>query len=76
MIRGEEEQNERREEGEVEKKEEERWRRRVGGEMEEWEQGYTEGEFEATFDFDSYSRSVDQRQVSDRSKRRPENGKT
>lgn len=73
MIRGEEEQNERREGKEVEV---ERWRRRGGGEMEEWEQGYTEGEFEATFDFDSYSRSVDQRQVSDRSKRRPENGKT
>lgn len=47
--------------------EEERWRR---------EEGQTEGEFEAAFDFDSYARSVDQRQVSDRSKRRPENGKT
>lgn len=37
MIRGEEEQNERREGKEVEK--EETWRRRGGGEMEEWEQG-------------------------------------
>lgn len=38
MIRGEEEQNERREGKEVEV-EEKSWRRDGGGEMEEWEQG-------------------------------------
>lgn len=75
MVRGEgraERAEEEEERGGGAEVEEQRWRRR-GGRV---KQGQTEGEFEAAFDFDSYSRSVDQRQVSDRSKRRPENGKT